>query len=542
MKKLLFLTLFIAGAVFNSKAQSDMATVTMGTKTKASFFTYLDDIVYSDKSGVIATIRKKSKVSLEKYNMSMNLETSMPIKLKLKLEAGIAEYKYCIAIGGKLYAFYDLHSKKEKRHQYLLYNIDLGSLIMSDSYTVIEDITYTRVERVSPGMALAGMKGNSGSANIIMSEDSTRFLVLSEIPGDKNDVERFKISVYDDQLNKKWSKEVEIPYPAMKIARLKVEIDEEFNVYYVGRFKDSKRAEEVDYVIFRFDEKNDTGKELIISNLVDSYKLKDFNFFVNGTTGEIYATGFYLSPDKKDKLNGAYFYIIDKKNLTVAKKKYYPAAEILAKVNETADDIDDGEKTKKEERKEKREANSFDYSYDLRKIVYKEGGGLVAFFEIFYFYTTTTTTTDSQGRTTTRTTYHYEYNDIIIVNLDEKGELLWARKIPKFQHTRNDGGYNSSFATFLNGDMIYLIFNDNKRNSDAESNGKIYPSFGTRKNLTTSIVSIDPKGNIKRESLMPFTESEVLVVPKQAVQIEDKKMIIYGRYNVSQRFFSIDLK
>ena len=79
--------------------------------------------------------------------------------------------------------------------------------------------------------------------------------------------------------------------------------------------------------------------------------------------------------------------------------------------------------------------------------------------EQFYIRVVTTTTTSANGGTTTTTTYYY-YNDIIALNFDENGELVWKTVIDKYQMSVNDGGYYSSFFTILQGNDINIIYND----------------------------------------------------------------------------------
>lgn len=168
----------------------------------------------------------------------------------------------------------------------------------------------------------------------------------------------------------------------------------------------------------------------------------------------------------------------------------------------------------------------------------KDGSSYMVAEQIYMYAVTSTTTVN--GTTTTTTTYHYVYGTIIIVHFDPVGNIVWQNKVPKMQHTTNDGGFFSSYALAHVGSDLFLVFNDHPNNLYVEEEDhKISPMRLGGRNAMVVIVQVDKKGNIERSPLIETQDFETITRPKVCQQVGDNEMIIFGQKRRKQRFAKV---
>jgi hypothetical protein len=179
------------------------------------------------------------------------------------------------------------------------------------------------------------------------------------------------------------------------------------------------------------------------------------------------------------------------------------------------------------------------YDYQLRRLITKKSGGSYLIAEQFQVYTTSYT--DSRG--VTHYTTHYLYNDIFVVNILSSGDIGWVCHVPKYQHTVDDGGYYSSFATLSleKEEKICLIYNDNKKNLDVTDDKKI-KQMGTLKKTIVTMVVIDNQGNYVKAALLNNRDDKILIRPKMNLQVTSNEIILYGKRGKKYRFGSIKVE
>ena len=148
--------------------------------------------------------------------------------------------------------------------------------------------------------------------------------------------------------------------------------------------------------------------------------------------------------------------------------------------------------------------------------------------------------TDANGIRQSSSYTNYHYNDIIVVNIDASGQIVWANKIPKKQITRNDGGYHSSYVLSVVKDKLYFVFNDNPKNLVIEKEGKL-KNIKIGKEAMAVIVEIDMEGNQKKKALFSARNSEAVARPKVCRQASDNVVIIFCERNKKHRFAKLSL-
>ena len=177
--------------------------------------------------------------------------------------------------------------------------------------------------------------------------------------------------------------------------------------------------------------------------------------------------------------------------------------------------------------------------FEFRDIIMKENGGALLTAEQFYI--SIVTTTDPRTGATS-STYYYYYNDIIVVDLNPDGTINWTAKIPKKQVSTNDGGFYSSFLMAVRNDNIYLLYNDHIANVNIPNGPQKFVSTRSKKNIATVVVTIDGKGNWKKEMLFTAAETKINFLPKSSMQLSDNEILLYCYARGSNKFGKATIK
>lgn len=165
------------------------------------------------------------------------------------------------------------------------------------------------------------------------------------------------------------------------------------------------------------------------------------------------------------------------------------------------------------------------YNYEMRDLIMRSDGGLILIAEQYRFYVTSYTSRGPNGTMTTTYTYHYVYNNIIVVNIEPDGTISWNVKIPKFQHSTDDGGFASSYLLMIDDENLYFIYNDNIDN--LVPNSKRFYNYELRgKWAITTIARIGSDGAMDRTILSRFTERKMIPIPRYSLQISNNQAYI----------------
>jgi hypothetical protein len=165
------------------------------------------------------------------------------------------------------------------------------------------------------------------------------------------------------------------------------------------------------------------------------------------------------------------------------------------------------------------------YDYNLRYLVQRSDGGAILVAE--QYYETQVCNTDPRTGATT-CTYYYYYNDIIVVNIKPDGTIEWARKIPKLQVSRNDGGYFLSFAFAVSGNKLHFMFNDHPKNLSVAA-GKGYKYMNNVTKSVAVLVTMEINGEQTRQAMFRNRDLKTYLRPKLNLQVSEKHMFLYGQ-------------
>jgi hypothetical protein len=140
---------------------------------------------------------------------------------------------------------------------------------------------------------------------------------------------------------------------------------------------------------------------------------------------------------------------------------------------------------------------------------------------------------------------YYFHNDLIIFKMNRIGEIQWVQRVPKYQESKNDGGYFLSATEYLTQESIHLFFNDHRKNYDEQGEfialGRLRPTTLSKRNNVIAGVTISLEdGKMTRKRLEGRKEHSTVMVPKLSrIQQDEKEILIYGTQGRKHRFGKI---
>ena len=176
-------------------------------------------------------------------------------------------------------------------------------------------------------------------------------------------------------------------------------------------------------------------------------------------------------------------------------------------------------------------------NYSMGEAQTLEDGSVVGAMEQYYIQRRANYTGMSYGTVN----YVYYYNDIVTFRFDKDGNIMWIQKTPKIQVSTNDGGPYSSYAFYIDGKNVNLIFNDNKENyTDAgtyKKGGLYSTSFGKKNNVVAHVKLDLLTGSSSRDVLLTRKEIGTLVKPKLFTNDPvNKEMIVFTMFRSKEKF------
>ena len=486
--------------------------VTWGKDNISPKKTTLSGIIGSDKEGffVLRTgyaslFNPNPTRILEKYSkednaliFSRELKVTAVNSKKVQFEA-----LYCIK--GKLLLFTSFYDKALNKNT--AYAQEITEDGKSGEAIEVDNIT-------------AESKRNTGNFDFRLSEDSTKILVYHNPPFDNYADEKFSYKLLDSDLKELWSKKFTLPYKDKNFTISSYDIDNEGNVYMLASIQLKSNATGLKKVketfnpaysfrVIAYYYKQDEMKEFEVELPSRKY-ISDITFNIN-RAGDVVCAGFY-SNKSGASINGTFYMLIDAKSKEVKSEssKEFSMDFLTQFMSER-----------------KASKNKGLYSYSLDYLLLRDDGSAVLVGEQYYVNEVCTTDPKTGAR---RCNYHYYYNDIIVVSINNSAKIDWMIKVPKKQHSVNDGGYYSSYVLMDTKDNLFFMFNENPYNMKPEvRNGQKTPKYlnNARKSLAV-VVSVDKQGNQSKEVLFNSKDAKFILRPKLNLQTGSKESLIYG--------------
>jgi hypothetical protein len=552
------LLLFLSSLFFTTKAQQvadennrTPATMVWSEEYQEPANTEIKKIIATEGGGFY-TLRShqaglmgtgKQKPIIEYYNSRMKLVRSRELDLDYKGKE--RQLKDVVMVSGRLWMLSFFYNEKHEKTYLFAQEVNKNTLNLVKDIVKVGEQDETNRER-------------QDVFSLAQSRDSSKIVIFNRQPNSK-DGQSFSLNVYDADFTELWSKEAKLPYGKKNFGVEDYQVDNKGNVYILGIIytEGANRMQRRGKATYQYD---------IVAYLRDStldvqeYKIVMKDRFVTDLTfriaddGEIVCAGFYSEKDAKGMKGSCFFKINPRtKDMTSISTREFDFNFVTANLSsrnkmqaKAATDKDDKE----------REPELFDYSLD--KLIMRSDGGVILIAEQYYveerllnntpygyspygysawsspYYSSYYDPYRYNRSNNRRADYYFNYNDIIVVNIQPDGEIASTTRIPKRQVSINDGGTYSSYTMSIVADKLYFAYNENPKNLDPNRAKTVAETPDKYSVVTLAEVSRD--GSLKRYPMFSNKDKGVVTRPKICRQVGRHEMAVYGESGRTYRF------
>lgn len=509
-------------------AQRDVrpATISWGEELREPAGTTIERIITAGSWGAYVLRRKTGntftgeQLFVEQYDGRMHIRRSQKIDLRYKGKK--REFEDLIWSNGKLYLLTSFNNEAKKKNYLFVQELDRRLVPKKDLQLIGEIDTRD--------------KFREGKFDLSVSRDSSKILVYNQLPFKKSEPERFALRVYDADFQEQWVQDVTLPYGDGNFAIEEYRVDRDGNVYLLGViYEDRARVRRngkptYNYTILAYTEKGERAQEYRID--LEEQFITDLTFRV-GNNGNLICAGFYSNKGTYS-IKGTCFLQLDVKTKEIINLNLMPFD-----FEFRTEYMSEGRKDRLERAEVQGNVNRTPelYRFSLDDLILRSDGGAVLIAEQYYVYQQSYRYWDG----TLRYDYFYNYNDIIVVNIQPDGSIEWSTRIPKRQETLNDGGYYSSYAMATVRDRFYFVYNDNSRNYRDAGNGNRRYLYNFNGRFSVVVVSeITKDGQLTTFPLFTNRDADVITRPKICRQTGSRRMMVYGEQGRNYRFANLE--
>ena len=527
MRKLNILPMFLLFATsLVAQTKTDKAHVNWGTDMTVKEDGLFDEIVGDKDNTIFMLMHRKKDLFMQRTD---GLKVAWQKPVDLERDKKDMTLRTVILTKSEIMVFSTYYDKK----------LDENSLYLS-SYDQDGFKPLKRFEKIAN--IHAEKSKNTGGFIISASPDGTKVLVEVDRPFEKEEAKKFQLNMFDESMAPLWSQDCTLPYDDGKFSAQSVRVDNDGVIIVLGKKYLEKQEERemkkagkatYEYHLLVFKESSPAPQDYPI--VVADKFLQDMTISM-GQEGDIVCAGLFGNKGSFS-VRGAFYLRLDRASKSIGHESYM----------DFSDDLITSYMTEKEANKAKKKADKKDEElelpeFDLHDLIRRDDGGAVLIAEQYFMRIVTVTSSNPNGGTVTTTTYHYYYNDVIAVNISPEGNVEWAAKVPKRQHSVNDGGVFSGCAVAVKGSNIYLVFNDSGENLFLKQGDKVKQFELKGKDALVVLATIDGDGKVSREALFSPDRRDVILRPQDCVDLENEEMFIYASRKNDYRFGLLEFK
>jgi hypothetical protein len=482
-------------------------------------------LLKSNESRFVTRLFSSSRMNIELLDENLNLKKTLKTRIQVSRSWASKDrvYRFAEVLNERVYIFYSI---QKNRTAFSLYAVELDTETLSLARKSILVGDFDKKDNL-----------DFGRVDMDISRNMERVvLYFRETVKEKKRTEHVEMVVLDKDLNRIWQRSVLRPADKKRSNYLDVTVNNAGEAFLLERTQTGNlislygNTRDFNFYIHKFDAAGEKGKRVEIKKEDKEISTLDLSFNFNE---DLLALGFYTDRTASTRtVGGTVYYRFDTRGMRVEAKKLDPF---------DIDFITFGENDGKANRMKNRAKRGgiSELNIQFRDVVYRSDGGAILIGEEYYM----TRNTDEDGITTSYT--HY-YNDIILINLDASGQVVWGEKVLKRQALTtglsrlNPAFGECTFASFsyaVNKDKISLFFNDHVNNTSLkEKRREVRPTPGTlRSNFC--MVSVDQRGEMEKEILFYSKDNKVIFYPAfaRAYDISRTELLFYGRYRKKER-------
>ncbi|GEM_PF-1455807 len=531
MKKLLLFAAFAAAATsaFAQKAKysSEQFDVFFGPLQDRERGISVDYFLGADDENFYTFFSKGREVSLGKY--SNQLKKIKVNNLELPKEKILRNTEMHMELEEQIFEFYSISDVKGKSNKLYVRTINKETM----GYNKDDKEIFT----------LAGEQFYKNFANaftqIDRSPDGSKFLVAFKLPEEEDRYRRFKFMVFDREFNLIYERVEKFFIEKDKIFKV---VGRDwlaaggggffFRMYNSGSYRAFQLGNDGQIITWGV---HDKGKEFEHPDRLETYVFKitkdkmvntrvgfsgkriiDYNIRLNAN-GKVMISGFHNNnmDARNNLIDGAFlsYWNIDK-----GEAEHISFEDFSEEFKTSYWSEKKVEKYEKEQKKNKDKERYGMDNYDLDYVIEKEDGGAILVGEVSYTYVVST------GKNSYTV---FVRGNIIVINVDESGNIVWSKKIPKFQSNRSNVGLGYEVA--WTNDRLYFLFNDNFKNLKSDWDGKrVYGFVGGDNPVTMAVCDMANEGAVSREEVWTTEKAGGMFQPGSKIdQLFDNESIIY---------------
>lgn len=313
---------------------------------------------------------------------------------------------------------------------------------------------------------------------IVTDAEESNLMIIRKYAKGFDHPNSINIKYYDQDLNIKWEKNADLPVYQKSLSfkeivfnhrRLYLHSETEQTKYKDSKIAKSSRT----HHIWCYDYQSELLKEFEVA--LEDREISEINIDLHKDELKVFGTFSYPT---KNALNGLFSLIID------------GDFEI---VQSSLTDFDSGYI---HDMVQERDEVSSSKEFYIQELITLENGHSFLFMEKVF-----KTISDYLDPRTNMYNYTemYHYNHILIFEFDSNGNFVTAHPIAKKQASRSDNGYFSSFKVFYEENDLWLIYNDNRNNDEADpSSNNDNRALTEYRSLALALLKFDGSNFIKK--------------------------------------------
>lgn len=442
MKK--FLVLFLIALITVSFTSTTRGKISYGTPVKK--FTLRNYIGNIGEDVYIEGDNKKKP-----YVVVMN---KLKLKSKTQIAIGINNeawpYKYYI-INNRLFVIYGQYIEEKNSVDVSYTELDANTLSPIGDSRLIGNFSFSNYSDYELHMAVSPNKKYT-------------LLMANFYSSDKKRKGKVIYVVLDKELNAQRSKDQILPYSVYKSKFSSATIDDNGFVVVISQSKAIKHAvtdPNLVQKVFVFDNDNHFEEKVINPKGIQILELKaGFN-----AENKLICSGFYTTAGNKGYVGsfGLKYDIKSGKIISIDTKEF--ESNFISQSLSRA--------SNKPYNPHKKDV----YTYKIHDLLKMDNGGFVIAAEEYF-----SKPLSNQ--------FQYFYNDILLINVDKDGNVIWNKKIVKRQnHSLPE---RLSYAISVKKNDVYVLYNDNTSNRNLHP-GLVSKAYGGNKNSDLILIHI-PEG------------------------------------------------
>lgn len=359
------------------------------------------------------------------------------------------------------------------------------------------------------GKVNSKVSDNKSTSNVVFKVNNQKSMFSIALTFKYGSKETTKLFLFDSYLDKKIENDFSVD--STTVINNNIELHENQEVIYLTQkiySKELKNKQSGGEYFYQINQVSSTDVKTKKVNIENHY-LPSLSFFC--LKNKLYGLGFY-SDNSDFKYSGIAFFELDSESLEIKNSKYSPFTQqfILDKYGE--------------------------YKYkELKNIVvknvYLQEDGLLVNGEEQY----STSNNNSLNSTL------YNYDDIISLRLNNKGDLISARNINKRQSAGNHE--DSSFISYqscLSNKQNYFFINANDRMKELSNQRIEFRGTNWLTNSNLFVISMNEKGDFLYKQILSHEENDVPFMVSKAIVIDDS-IIFLGRKGKKKQLLKVTL-